>query len=97
MGQESFEQMEVTGQIRSESPEGVGRRGLAVPGRPDHLGSLCISPSEFFVERGEEHKATGSPGSGTMDKKLPSPVFWVVKAESILGFALSGNLARRGC
>lgn len=32
-----------------------------------------------------------------MDKKLPSPVFWVVKAESVFGFALSGKLARRGC
>lgn len=31
-----------------------------------------------------------------MDKKLLSPEFWVVKAESVLGFALSGKLARRG-
>lgn len=56
--------MEVTGLIRSKGSERVGRRDLAVPGRPDHLGSFCITLSEFFVECSEEYKATASLGSG---------------------------------
>lgn len=60
-GQDSSRQLKARGLRGGETLEWGGRAGLAIPGSPDHLGGLLVSPPEFCLERSWGTKGSGLP------------------------------------